>query len=56
MRTHLAADGDLVDVLVAHGGGLLVLVVEGDGHRRLGHAGLPLLVHQLLQAPRAHLH
>jgi hypothetical protein len=52
---HLARDGELLAVLVARRRPLRVTVVERDGHRGLGHAGLPLLVHQILQVARPHL-
>jgi len=53
---HLARDGDLVMLLVPDGAASLVGIVEHDGHAGLRDARLPLLVHQLLQVARAHLH
>lgn len=51
----LPSHGDLLAVLIAHRAALHVTVVEHDGDGGLGHARLPLLVDQLLQAAGADL-
>ena len=45
---NLTCNDNLVVVVITQGALLLVAVVESDGHRCLGHAGLTVLVHQLL--------
>eukprot|EP00850_Spirogloea_muscicola_P019585 SM000194S04821 [mRNA] locus=s194:96066:101852:+ [translate_table: standard] len=54
-RAHLSRDNDLPTVLVANGAADTIGIVEGDGDSSLGHAGLTLLVHQLLQRLGSHV-
>jgi len=45
---NLSLNDNFVILFVAHGAVLLVSVVERDGDRGLGDAGLAVLVHQFL--------
>lgn len=54
-ETNLTGDSDLIMLLVANRTVGLVQVVEDNRHRSLGHTCLPLLIHQLLQAPSTNL-
>eukprot|EP00850_Spirogloea_muscicola_P009445 SM000053S17402 [mRNA] locus=s53:151404:158697:- [translate_table: standard] len=55
LRSHLSRDNDLPTVLIANGAADTIGIVEGDGDSSLGHAGLTLLVHQLLQRLGSHV-
>ena len=45
---NLTCNDNFVVVVITQGALLLVAVVESDGHRCLGHAGLTVLVDQFL--------
>lgn len=52
---YLARDSNLIMLIVADRALGLIVVVKHDGNSGLRHAGLPLLVHKILQAPGADL-
>lgn len=54
-HNNLASDGDLAAFFIANGTAASVCVVEDDGDSGLRDAGLPLLVHELLQVAGADL-